>query len=228
MLAEFNDLPRGSTELSQEQIDALLAAADDLAILRMDNESDADYAARVLKMLKAGADISRLFDDGTWQSGSVIDAVSLGLAGIIASHYPSSRIIGPYAAVTLAERVDSYLEAAGEKIDRPKWSDQDIENLIREFRLVDRPTHGDRSEKITYARRVVKALRAIEKALVGSEATDFDAIEALTVELSIILGRSPLDQSICEDLLERIPMNIKAYRERRKQWEDEDEDSEQD
>jgi hypothetical protein len=72
---------------------------------------------------------------------------------------------------------------------------------------------GKEHEKLAYARRALKALRMIESALAASDVTDFDAIEALSIELAVILGKSPLPKSIIEDLVARIPENAELLKE---------------
>lgn len=205
MLLDYH--PSGS--LDPEKLkEVIKIAEEDFKILRHDDESDEEYVKRALKITRLSSEIPKLFSDGTWDTGSVIDSVTLGLASIVAANYKDqeARTIDPVVLSLVADRIREYRILDGQE-EKPDWSDDDVRGLIKKFQLVDRPVGGEESEKLRYARRTLKALRMIESSLAASEATDFDAIEALCIELAVIFGKSPLSKDLIEDLVARIPEN---------------------
>lgn len=202
-----------SLSWSPEKLQEVIEIASDFKILRHDSESDEEYAERALKITRLSAEIPKLFGDKTWDTGSVVDAITLGLASIVASNYQGqdAKTIDPIVTVLLSDRIKEYRRIGGQK-ESPIWSDDDIRNLIKKFQLVDRPVGGKESDKLEYARRTLKALRMTESALVAADCTDFDAIEALCLELSVIFGKSPLPVDIIQELIKRIPENAEQFR----------------
>lgn len=196
-----------------EKLKELIQSAETLGITRHEGEADEDYAERSVKIVKLSAEVPKLFSNGSWDTGSVIDAVTLGLASIVASNYTGSdaKSIDQIVMSLLASRIRLY-RSMDNQDPLPTWSDDDVRNLIKKFQLVDRPVDGDDSDKLQYARRILKALRMIEGALAVSEVTDFDVIEALCIELAVVFGKSPLPISIIEDLVARIPENSKLLK----------------
>lgn len=190
-----------------------LKAAEGLSILRHDGESDEDYAERAIKIAQLSEEIPKLFLDRSLDIGSVIDAVTIGLASVISANYKDeSSTIDPYITTLLSDRIRYFRSESGQN-QLPEWTDEDIKSFIKKFRLIDRPIGGKESEKITYARRVLRAIRTIESALVVSDVTDFDVIEAFCVELSTIFSRGPLPDRVIKDLLARIPKNVQFLKE---------------
>lgn len=86
MLFEYHQGTLGPLEANKLQ--ECLKIAEDLRILRMDGESDEDYAERAIKIAQLSEEIPKLFLlDRSLDTGSIIDAVTLGLAGIISTNY---------------------------------------------------------------------------------------------------------------------------------------------
>ena len=135
-------------------------------------------------------------------------------ASIVATNYrdQDARTIDPVVLTLLADRIREYRVVDGQEV-KPDWTDEAVKGLITKFQLVDRPVGGKGHEKLAYARRVLKALRMIESALAASDVTDFDAIEALSIELAVILGKSPLPKSVIGDLVARIPENAELLKD---------------
>jgi len=211
MLLEYHE----SSGISPDKLkEVIKIAEEDFKILRHDSESDEAYVERALKITRFSAEIPKIFSDDTWDTGSVIDAVTLGLASIVATNYKDqdARTIDPVVLTLLADRIREYRVVDGQEV-KPDWTDEAVKGLITKFQLVDRPVGGEESEKLAYARRALKALRMIESALAASDVTDFDAIEALSIELAVILGKSPLPKSVIEDLVARIPENAELLKE---------------
>jgi hypothetical protein len=202
-----------SRSWSPERLQEIIEIAGDFGILRHDSESDEEYAERALRITRLSAEIPKLFSDKTWDTGSVIDAVTLGLASIVATNYQGqdAKTIDSVVTVLLSDRIKEYRRIDGQE-PAPIWSDDDIRNLIKKFQLVDRPVGGKESDKLEYARRTLKALKMTESALVAADCTDFDAIEALCLELSVIFGKSPLPVDIIQELIKRIPENAEQFR----------------
>ena len=202
-----------SLSWSPEKLQEVIEIAGDFKILRHDSETDEEYAERALKITRLSAEIPKLFSDKTWDTGSVVDAITLGLASIVASNYQGqdAKTIDPIVTVLLSDRIKEYRRIDGQK-ESLNWTDDDIRNLIKKFQLVDRPVGGKDSDKLDYARRTLKALRMTESALVAADCTDFDAIEALCMELAVIFGKSPLPLDIIQELIRRIPENAEQIR----------------
>jgi hypothetical protein len=210
MLLEYHQGTLGPLEA--DKLQEYLKIAEDLRILRMDGESDEDYAERTIKIARLSAEIPKLFNDGSWDTGSVIDAVTLGLAGIISTNYKDdSKTVDPYIITLLADRIRYYRSESGQE-PLPDWTDDAVKDLIKKFQVVDRPIGGEESEKLAYARRSLKALRTVESALAASDVTDFDVIEALCMELAVIFGKSPLPTDVIEALVARIPENAELLK----------------
>jgi len=191
-----------------------LKIAENLNISRQSGESDKDYTERAIRISRMSGEIQRLFDDGTWDIMSVVDSITLSLANIVSTNYidDDSETIDSYVTTVLADRIRHYRSELGQD-PLPEWSDDDVLEFIKKFRLIDRPTNGKDSEKIAYARRVIKVMRTIESALVAANVTDFDAIEAFCAELAVIFGKSPLPQSMVKSLIERILVNSKLLKD---------------
>lgn len=221
----FECHPLGS--LDPERLKGIIKIAEeDFKILRHEGESDEAYAERALRITRFSAEIPKLFSDDTWDTGSVVDSVTLGLASIVAANYKGqeARTIDPVVLSLLADRIREYRVVDGQE-PKPDWTDEAVRELIKKFQLVDRPIGGEDHEKLAYARRTLKALRMVESALAASDVTDFDAIEALCMELAVILGKSPLPISVIKSLIDRIPKNAQLLKDKNSD-DEEDEDEE--
>ena len=188
--------------------DLIKTASEGLKILRHPDETDDAYIERFIKIERQSSKVLGLFDDETWDSGSVIDTLTISLAGVVSTNYEDeSGTIDPYVSTVLADRVRYYRNELGQ--GSPEPSDDEVREFIEKFQLVDRPIGKGESEKLEYARRVMRTTKTIRSALVASDATDFDAIEALSVVLSTIFEKSPLPGDMIKFLLHRILENSK-------------------
>jgi len=183
-------------------------ASEGLKILRQPDETDEAYIERFIKIERQASKVLGLFDDETWDSGSVIDALTISLAGVVSTNYEDvSETVDPYVSTVLADRIRYYRGSLGQDSTEP--SDDEVREFIEKFQLVDRPIGKGESEKLEYARRVMRTTKTIRSALVAANATDFDAIEALSVMLSTIFEKSPLPVDMIEFLVHRILENSK-------------------
>jgi len=211
MLLEYHQGFLGSFD--PELLKEIIRIAEEFQIPRYTGETDETYAERATRITRMSTEVPKLFANGTWDTGSVIDSITIGLASIIATNYHEDdpKSLDSMVVSLLASRIRRFRIIEGQKPDHDETDDK-VRETIQKFQMIDRPTDGEDSEKILYARRVLMVVKMIDSILSASDATDFDIVEALCIELAEIFAKSPLTDDIIRDLISRVPETVKTIR----------------